>query len=300
MLTPLLLAAAFAQAPDSLVVPPPPVVVEPPSASVASPSAPTDTTVPAPVSSEGLDRDPRPVHTANAPTAPEPSLAPAASAPLPVVSALPPLEGADDPDLGPYLRHAWGLGFRLLGEAPQIMVRYALSDRVATGLDLVWYGRTLTSAGRTRRMETPKPTTTNPGNIDSSRIDLQVALPLEHAFARRGSLSGVAAIGPFVRLQRAELEMDESIYTGEAITYRENRTEIHVGLQAALGARWEIAPDVVLASEFGLRGWGITGDYDWSTDYPDDLGYTDYSESGDLSGMGSSAWFGGIGLDVWF
>jgi hypothetical protein len=198
------------------------------------------------------------------------------------------------------LRGTWGLGFRLLGEAPQVMVRYALSDRMATGLDLTWHGQILTSAGRSRRMETPKPTSTNPGNTDSSRIDLQVALPLEHAFARRGPLSGMASIGPFVRLQQTELEMDESIYTGDAITYQENRLEIHVGLQLALGARWEIAPDVVLASECGLRGWGITGDYDWSTDYPKDLGYTDYSESGDLSGMGSSAWFGGIGLNVWF
>lgn len=298
MVTHLLLALTFAQASDSLVVPPLPVVVEPPVVTVASPAVPTLPPAPALAPAPALVRDSLPVRTSQAPTAPAP--APAAGASLPTASALPPLEGVDDPDLGPYLRHAWGLGFRLLGEAPQIMVRYALSDRMATGLDVAWFGQILTSAGRSRRMETPKPTTTNPGNIDSSRIDLQVALPLEHAFARRGPLSGMASIGPFARLQRTELEMDESIYTGDAITYRENRTEIHVGLQLALGARWEIAPDVVLASEFGLRGWGITGDYDWSTDYPEDLGYTDYSETGDLSGMGSSAWFGGIGLDVWF
>lgn len=293
MVTPLLLALTFAQASDSLVAPPlstgePPVAIQAPPVATPPSVAPL-----API----LAPDSLPALPSAPQAAPAPPLAP--PAPKPVV-ALPPLEGADDPDLGPLRRGTWGLGFRLLGEAPQVMVRYALSDRMATGLDLTWHGQILTSAGRSRRMETPKPTSTNPGNTDSSRMDLQVALPLEHAFARRGSLSGMASIGPFVRLQQTELEMDESIYTGDAITYQENRLEIHVGLQLALGARWEIAPDVVLASECGLRGWGITGDYDWSTDYPEGLGYTDYSESGDLSGMGSSAWFGGIGLNVWF
>jgi len=287
MLTSLLLVA-MAQAPDSDAT----ALPAPAAALVAPMVAPP----PAPPPAAAPEQAPPPAVAALP--------APPQTAPLIVMTAppppLPPLEGSDDPDLGPYLRGSWGLGFRLLGEAPQLMVRYALSDRVATGLDLSWYGQTLTSAGRSRRLETAKPTTSKPGNIDSSRIDLQIAIPLENAFGRRGPLCGIVAFGPFVRVQQSEIAWNEDIYTGEVIAYQENRLEIHVGLQAALGARWEIAQDVVLASEFGVRGWGIGGDYENTTDYPDGIGYADFSETGDLSGMGSEAWFGGIGLDVWF
>lgn len=62
----------------------------------------------------------------------------------------------------------------------------------------------------------------------------------------------------------------------------------------------EIFPGVFLASECGLNGWFATGDVSDEYDYTTSSGVNHFSHKADISNMGMSSWFGGIGLDTWF
>lgn len=55
-----------------------------------------------------------------------------------------------------------------------------------------------------------------------------------------------------------------------------------------------------LASECGLNGWFATGDVSDEYDYTTSSGVNHFSHKADISNMGMSSWFGGIGLDTWF
>jgi hypothetical protein len=188
----------------------------------------------------------------------------------------------------PLEKNSWGLGFRLFGEAPELMIHGALGTHTSVSLQ----------AFLRESSFNPKPASPTLRG-ESSSFELQIAVPLRTRFACRGSLCATASLGPM--LQVLHREASSSYFAGtEPVHESADRTEIRGGLSGALGAALEIFPRVHLATEMGLKGWFLGGDASESTNYPENSPYGDSHRTNDLEGQEIASWFGGIGLDFWF
>lgn len=188
---------------------------------------------------------------------------------------------------GPLTGKTWGLGFRVLGDAPEVMIHGALSPRVSLTLQAMLRGSSISEPS---------------GKLegDSTLFDLEVSAPVRIRFACDDRLCATAGIGPLFRAIQSE-GLHRYVYRDTTTwSQKTSHSETRVGLIGSLGATVEILPGVFLASELGLKGWFAFGDSDEELVYPKTSGLDNHLREGDISNKGLSSWFGGIGLDAWF
>lgn len=206
-------------------------------------------------------------------------------------AAMPP-KVTDSPSMscvGPLEGMTWGLGFRVLGDAPEIMIHSELDSHTSLSLQAILRGHSFDEPADNGRLKG-----------DSSFIDLELSAPWRTRFACQGKVCATASVGPMFRVIQSEGK--HSYVFSDTATWGSttSRSEIRFGLTGSLGATLEIFPNVFLASEMGLKGWIANGDYSEESYYPKTSGIDNRSRKGEISNQGMSSWFGGIGLDVWF
>ena len=93
---------------------------------------------------------------------------------------------------GPLQGKTWGLGFRVLGDAPEITIHGALSPRTSFSLQAILRGHAFNEPANDSLKG------------DSSLFDLELSAPLRTRFACQGKLCATASIGPMLRSSGAK------------------------------------------------------------------------------------------------
>jgi len=202
---------------------------------------------------------------------------------------------------------AWGLGFRAFGEAPEIRIRRATSSAWALGLDVSWSGFFEEEDGSSllsSRIDYGEPSySSRESSGEVQRTEVRIELPLERVIASAGTLRATTSFGPLFSIAHSERQ-DAVPPTDDQYGWRENRSErvFHLGLVAGAGIQWEFLPGLSLATSFGADAWKSWGESSnrYTTYSAASRNKDDATVSSDLSGFGTSSWFGGFGLDAWF
>jgi hypothetical protein len=198
----------------------------------------------------------------------------------------PPVSTPQEPaKVSPLVKNSWGLGFRLFGEAPELMIHGAVGTHSSVSLQASLSTENFSSSEEGSDL-----------GEESSTFDLQVAIPWRTRYACRGDLCATASLGPTLRIVHGESSGTFPYGPEDDYSQSTDRTDIRCGLSGSLGAALEIFPRVFLASEMGVKGWITLGDQTSRTD----LANRYQNRDGTSESQGLATWFGGLGLDFWF
>jgi hypothetical protein len=192
---------------------------------------------------------------------------------------------------GPLRGKTWGLGFRVLGDAPEILIHGALGSRTSLSLQGIFRGSSLSESEQIDKLDG-----------DSSLLDIELSAVMRVRYACQERLCATVGIGLMFR----GIESDGLHYYAYQDTshwsLKTTRSEARFGVTSSLGATAEVLPGLFLVSEFGMKLWFASVDHTVEYNYPgSSFGRPERkTESFDIANKDLSTWFGGIGLDYWF
>lgn len=245
----------------------------------------------------------------SAPQAPFP--AQESSVPAPLVSTPP----SQDSAVGPLVPGSWGLGFRVLGNGQNLVLRRALSDRMSVGMKLGWGAGISESFSESGSKSFYSGETSNKRESwnlrDEDNLSLNLGIPVEWLQRSHRPLRFAASAGPIFEYSQwtaKYMDQDRSmgIYANSPSLREINSHTFGLGATGAVGMRWYFLPDLALAADFGASAlWTHTTSEDESQS--ESWRLTDGSwasqeswNDDEIDRVTTNLSFLGIGLEAWF
>lgn len=220
--------------------------------------------------------------------------------------------------IGPLVPGSWGLGFRVLGNGQNLLLRRALSDRLSAGVKVGWGGSFEESFSQEENRSTYSDEYSSRNTSWSLQDDAyfsgDLAFPMEWLQRSNRSLRFAASAGPiFEVLHRSSKYTDSrrgaSLSGGvenPPVLGETRSLTLGIGLAGGVGMRWFFLPDLAVAADFGTSAlWAHTSYEDrresksWSV-YEDAWTTQEYLRESEFDRVTTSLNFVGVGLEAWF
>lgn len=219
---------------------------------------------------------------------------------------------------GPLVRGSWGLGFRVLGNGQNLLLRRALTDRTSAGVKVGWGG----SFNEAFSQEGNRSTVSNDLSSRNASWSLQeddyfsadLGLPVEWLQKSHRSLRLAVSGGPvFEWILRSSKETgsrrgeiaSESVENPPVI-HEMNALTLGMGLAGSVGLRWFFLPDLAVAADFGTSAvWSHTSleetnESTWWSGSEDSWVTHEFQRESEYDRVSTNLVFLGVGLEAWF
>lgn len=182
---------------------------------------------------------------------PSPQATSLASSPTPSSSA------------GSLVPGSWGLGFRVLGNGQDLVLRRAISDRWSAGARVRWGGSVSEDFSEGESRSTFADEEYNKrgswGLTEEDDFSFELGVPVEWLQRSARPLRFAASAGPVFEYFHRNVEVEEyfsetsgSTLQADPPGVRETNTlSLGIGMEGAVGVRWFFLPDLAVAADFG-------------------------------------------------
>lgn len=220
--------------------------------------------------------------------------------------------------VGPLVRGSWGLGFRVLGNGQNLLLRRALTDRMSAGVKVGWGG----SFDEAFSQEGNRSTVANDFSSRNASWSLQeddyfsadLGLPVEWLLKSHRSLRLAVSAGPvfeWVHRSSKATESRRGAIVSESVenppvTDEMSGLTLGLGLAGSVGLRWFFLPDLAVAADFGTSAvWSHTTventtESTWWSSYEDAWITQEYQRESEYDRVSTNLVFLGVGLEAWF